>query len=135
MNRMETKQLMDNELIAEFMGLPLTKQLPQFSSVGPKKWTTVPFQDWKYHSSWDWLMPVVEKISQHIYESYPDHNGYKEVTVHDRAYPRTFGMIDNDGKWMVRINRMPLEQEETLMQATYKAVVEWIKSNQPQKAS
>lgn len=54
----------DNEIIAEFMGLPLTKQLPQFSSVGPKKWTTVPFQRWKYHESWDWLMPVVVRCHE-----------------------------------------------------------------------
>ncbi len=50
----------DNELIAEFMGLPLTKMEPMFS--GSRGMKMVPFQNWKYHSSWDWLMPVVEKI-------------------------------------------------------------------------
>jgi predicted TIM-barrel fold metal-dependent hydrolase len=50
----------NNELIAEFMGLPLTKQELEFS--GDRKFKTVPFQKWKYHESWDWLMPVVEKI-------------------------------------------------------------------------
>lgn len=121
----------DNEIIAEFM--QDKKALAVYKH--PKYLPSDDQQYVKYHSSWDWLMPVVEKISQHIYESYPDHNGYKEVTVHDRAYPRTFGMIDNEGKWMVRINRMPLEQEDTLIKATYNAVVEWIKTNQPQKAS
>jgi len=52
----------NNELIAEFMGLPLTKEVPEFTE--GRKIKTVPFQNWKYHSSWDWLMPVVEKIAK-----------------------------------------------------------------------
>lgn len=48
----------DNELIAEFMGLPLTKKVVAFTG-GMR---TEPFQRWKYHESWDWLMPVLEKI-------------------------------------------------------------------------
>lgn len=50
----------DNELIAEFMGLPLTKEEYLFSG-GTK---TVPFRKWQYHDSWDWLMPVVSRINQ-----------------------------------------------------------------------
>ncbi len=49
----------DNELIAEFMGLPLTKSLPSFTG----GFKDEPFMRWKYNQSWDWLMPVVEKIS------------------------------------------------------------------------
>jgi hypothetical protein len=39
----------DNEIIAEFMGEPMAvvKAFPK---------------EWKYDTSWDWLMPVVEKI-------------------------------------------------------------------------
>jgi hypothetical protein len=120
----------DNEIIAEFMGFRLDLTHPEYD----RWWTRRPYHffgygphELKYHESWDWLMPVVEKIAQHVYETYPDHNGYKETVAHDRAYPRTFGMIDNEGRWMVRINRMPLEQEETLIKATYQAVVEFIK--------
>lgn len=110
----------DNELIAEFCGRKYGVNADKNGYL-------------KYDTSWDHLMPVVEKIAEHIYEEYPDHNGYKEVVVKDRAYTRTFGMIDSDGKWMVRINRMPLEQEDTLIQATYNAVVEWIKWHNEQK--
>lgn len=117
----------DNELIAQFMGF---------------KRSDISFTNWKgelngqvhytatlfvFQQSWDWLMPVVEKISQFVYETYKDNNGFKDVVIHDRAYPRTFGMIDNEGKWIVRINRMPLEEGNTLIDATYKAVVEFIK--------
>lgn len=129
----------DNEIIAKFMGIHVAFWGPVLYVCDEKG--NIPIMD-DPHSylpnlSWDDLMPVVEKISQHVYESYQDSNGYKEVTFHDRAYPRTFGMIDSDGKWLVRINRMPLEQEATLIEAMYKAVIEWIKwyNSQPQKAS
>lgn len=51
-----------NKLIAEFMGAVPTKAL------GTETWD-VPNMDGLqfvlfYHSSWDWLMPVVEKIEQ-----------------------------------------------------------------------
>lgn len=133
----DTKQLTDNELIAEFMGINVAHWGPvlyRSDEDGMVDITDDP-QTYSPDRSWDDLMPVVEKISQHVYESYQDNNGYKDVTVHERAYPRTFGMIDNEGRWMVRINRMHLEQEDTLIKATYNAVVEWIKANQPQKAS
>lgn len=141
---MATDTLTDNELIAEFMGGVFygSDDLDY-----PNKWwfSRQPHEGYRkdaqhltvglrYNIDWSWLMPVVEKIAQHVYESYPDHNGYKEVIAHDRAYPRTFGMIDSEGRWMVRINRMPLEQEDSLIKATYKAVVEFIKwYNQQQK--
>jgi len=55
------RALTDNELIAKFMGLPLTKEMPEF---GTGNWKEVPSQKWKYHESWDWLMDVVEKIER-----------------------------------------------------------------------
>lgn len=124
--------VIDNELIAKFMDLQRSNSIwsddehaytMKFSDCFKK---IVP-SEMKFHSSWDWLMPVIEKIAQHTYESYNESNGYKDIIVHDRAYPRTFGMIDNEGKWMVRINRQHLEQENTLIEAAYKSVIEFIK--------
>ena len=52
----------DNKLIAEFMGFQQTNlgwydnlETIKFNSDGNT------FDELKYHSSWDWLMPVVEK--------------------------------------------------------------------------
>lgn len=56
----------ENELIAEFMGLPLTIQEPEFS--GDRKLKTVPFQRWRYDTSWDWLMPVWNKFASLQFE-------------------------------------------------------------------
>ena len=48
-----------NEAIAQFDGWQILESCPvQFEKNGRR----VTHADLKYHSSWDWLMPVVEKI-------------------------------------------------------------------------
>jgi len=47
----------DNKLIAEFMDLRSTGLSIYKES------------DYKYHKSWDWLMPVIEKIATHTLSS------------------------------------------------------------------
>ena len=54
-----------NKLIAEFMGLVVSNREDYHSSLH----TNVD-ADLKYHTSWDWLMPVVEEI---------DHLQFEEV--------------------------------------------------------
>lgn len=52
----------DNKLIAEFMGLcPLSRS----GFISDKKQEYYgSLSDLQYHTSWDWLMPVVEKIEE-----------------------------------------------------------------------
>ena len=57
-NKSEELRMKDNELIAEFMGLP--KEDGFYYIEEPVNKYTV--EELLYHSSWDWLMPVVEKI-------------------------------------------------------------------------
>tara|TARA_R110000787_G_scaffold36651_5_gene93402 strand:+ start:3404 stop:3679 length:276 start_codon:yes stop_codon:yes gene_type:complete len=56
----------ENKLIAEFMGMNYGD--PNDNSVmiqmTPQGNEVVPINSMEYHSSWDWLMPVVEKIYQ-----------------------------------------------------------------------
>ncbi len=47
-----------NKLIAEFMGLKTEGQMQSYKLLHYKNTCGL------YHSSWDWLMPVVEKIDQ-----------------------------------------------------------------------
>ena len=51
----------DNKLIAEFMGIPSYKQgrYLMFEYADNNHRTE---QDLAYHTSWDWLMPVIEEI-------------------------------------------------------------------------
>ena len=57
----ESEIIEGNKLIAEFMG----DTTSQNSKVSFTK--NCPVSGLKYHSSWDWLMPVVEKI-EHTYQ-------------------------------------------------------------------
>tara|TARA_R110000744_G_C18957639_1_gene516474 strand:+ start:254 stop:517 length:264 start_codon:yes stop_codon:yes gene_type:complete len=52
----------DNKLIAEFMGYSIREN----NSITVPEVGTFPIQDIlrKFSTSWDWLMPVVEKIEQ-----------------------------------------------------------------------
>lgn len=61
-------------------------------------------------------MPVVEKITKHEYD-----NG------EDTAYLRTFGMLSDTKKPMVRFNRCTVYEGTTLIEATYQAVIDFIK--------
>ena len=51
----------DNKLIAEFMGLVVSDRDNYTSELH----TNVDV-DLKYHTSWDWLMPVVNKIEDYL---------------------------------------------------------------------
>lgn len=48
-----------NKLIAEFMEFEYNRSVPGHGGVELMQLT---INDCRYHSSWDWLMPVVEKI-------------------------------------------------------------------------
>lgn len=55
---METKEIIEgNKLIAEFMKVSVS-DYTSYEEEGRKCYTE---NDLEYHSSWDWLMPVVEK--------------------------------------------------------------------------
>lgn len=112
-----------NKLIAEFMGMSCIKD------------TCEPVDNYEWmprfeHSNWcfkdappfnirlDWLMPVVEKIMSLEYDNGEDH-----------AYLRTFGMLSNSKKPLVRFNRCAVWEGETLLKATYAAVIDFININ------
>lgn len=56
----------DNELIAEFMGIlkVSSKKYLNSPTYCHPVWGDTDKTGLHYHSSWDWLMPVVEKISK-----------------------------------------------------------------------
>jgi len=61
----EEQILENNKLIAQFMGyMPTSKEIGEqtFTHDTMEKGTVIWLSQFKYHSSWDWLMPVVEKI-------------------------------------------------------------------------
>ena len=67
-----------NKLIAEFMGIRITKS--KYGCNHPLVTCSYPdYSNLKYHSSWDWLMPVVSKIGK-MYEDLVK-NAYKTKTT------------------------------------------------------
>ena len=63
----------ENKLIAEFMGVKFDKGT--FYNMGYDVFSNGNLyrsHELKYHSSWDWLMPVVEKIN--VVTKYDDYN-------------------------------------------------------------
>lgn len=51
----------DNKLIAEFMGCVWKDDIHGDEYYRPNESNPCSIEDLKYHLSWDWLMPVVEK--------------------------------------------------------------------------
>jgi hypothetical protein len=120
-------QTEQNKLIAEFMGYKFHKNhiLNDVKGVYKKK-NYMPMlpTDFSYHSNWSWLMPVVEKIAK-LETTEIIHNG--EDSYFDSYYPRTFAMVNAETKdFMVRINRFSLHQSNSLIEATYQAVIQFV---------
>jgi hypothetical protein len=112
-----------NKLIAEFIGLYV-----ETDDIGRYKYYTKTIVDKRmvinyhypqYDSSWDWLMPVLEKIFR-----LKIGDGIKYV---EYSYARTFGMLSReDGQIMVRLDGSQLQKADTLIEATYLAVINFI---------
>jgi len=66
----------DNKLIAEFMGWSLGHPDPEetrwsdcwFDEDGIRK-TRGELEPLRFHASWDWLMPVMEKIETYLWDN------------------------------------------------------------------
>ena len=126
----------NNKLIAAFMGVKESDELykghPTFVGDDLRK-AGLPFNtilgncidNPPFHSSWDWLMPVVDKIGD---IKFPD-NTYQSVesVFIEQCYHRTFGMRNEEGYYMFRFNGFQLFTEATLKEAAYMAVVDFIK--------
>lgn len=100
-----------NKLIAEFMGMNYGD--PNDNSVmiqtTPQGNEVVPINSMKYHSSWDWLMPVVEEI-----EGLRDPNG--------NAYRFTIDMCNAQ----IEGTRIEVLGGAYKLNTVYKTVVEFI---------
>ena len=101
----------DNKLIAEFMGMKYSDK----RSFNNGEWTQSVRSLSKFQTSWDWLMPVVDKI-----ESFEDENRCAKYNVN--MLQCWVEIINNDTSEEI------VEAEGiNKRQATYKAVVEFIK--------
>lgn len=112
----------NNKLIAEFMGYKLGRCSNGFAWESPhRKWIDDVFRihgrlwredDTKYcwHSDWNWLMEVVEKIQRCLMDDNTLTIGYRRCEI--ECFEKGYSIIVSD---------------EPTIRATYKAVVEFIK--------
>jgi hypothetical protein len=115
-------------LIADFMGWEkyedgVTYKFPNLypiHNIDDKEntgWISEQISNAEFHTRWDWLMPVLEKLCR------------KEIgdgiTYVKYATPRTFGMLNEEtGQIMVRLDGFQLFQADTLIEATFLAIVD-----------
>jgi hypothetical protein len=121
----------DNELIAEFRGLPRTGE-PDSKSFVTRKGNTH-LNSLEYHTSWDWLMPVVEKIQDVEIVKNRVKRTAANVQIFYKAcfieYSPDEESGDDNGEFKIQT------KGDTKLEAVYKAVVEFIKwyNSQEQK--
>lgn len=109
-----------NKLIAEFMGYNILAKdnISAFEKFGKDGGFYRDIKLLEYHSSWNKLMPVIEKICK---LKIGDGDEYVEY-----ACPRTFGMLDKNGLFMFRFNGFQLHSCETLIEAAWFGVIDFI---------
>jgi len=73
----------------------------------------------KYNKSWDWLMPVVEKIESLDPNENVTHTYTVEITGNGTTISPS---VWSGNRWMIRVN-----SRDNRLSNTYKAVVEFIK--------
>lgn len=106
-----------NELIALFMGyklgwwIPGEKQVKQYLSPNDK---ALYLKDFKYHCSWNWLMPVVEKIES------------LELTYSNRPYFPRVELINKVCVIELRTETLAFPGKSKI-EATWTTVIEFIK--------
>jgi hypothetical protein len=116
----------NNKLIAEFMELELEETLEGLFVYARKEQSPIKLNDIRtefyevhelqYHISWDWLMPVVERIESFIF----DENNSYNVTIGSTNYC----IIQDSNGDRIEIIK---DNGETKLETLYKAVVEFIK--------
>lgn len=119
---MKKEQILNsNKLIAEFMGAKSIHNPTGYDIHDDKDWykyneLNYESTDFKFHSSWDWLIPVLEKIEQLGYHTricFDDFGSWMQIHY-------GLSVADTD-------ETKALNQHGTKIENTFKSVVEFIK--------
>lgn len=115
----------DNELIARFMGGVSQKATSYCISDYPNELPLHILKDLKYHKSWDWLIPVVEKIEDVKTNGKRVIRAGANVTIYYKACIIKFEPDEDGGDENEEFACQT--KGETKLDAVYKAVIKFIK--------
>lgn len=107
----------NNGLIADFMGKPRHQTYKTFFRVESENGSVgmVHAEDFKYHTSWDWLMPVVQKISD-----------MRDVEVEFTIGDRFVWVTPECGDSVFFSGNNPEDKKEQMISKVYRGVVSYI---------
>ena len=106
--------IQNNKLIAEFMGMDSFKDSLASLHQGKINVDVDVYEQAQYHTSWDWLMPVIEKIECTPIDNDDNSDNFFNVMI------EVFECNINGGDICI------CENGHTKREATYNAVVEFI---------
>ena len=123
----------NNKIIAEFMGIQPIEAISDNTSKTYYYYNNSEMEDYEalpeYHSDWNWLMEVVEKIEN---TKIKDYSISTDITD-DKTFINVWHYGDG-GKWSILISNLNEEYKDfNKMQRTYKAVVKFINFYNKQK--
>ena len=118
------KNIENNKLIADFMGWNIQSPttIPTDLHLSNLDLDNGDIMELKYHTSWDWLMPVVEKIKRELYE-------VRIECLLDMTTVRVFHNYDDENEISAGYN----SEVNNDIKAYYQALVEFIKWNNENK--
>jgi hypothetical protein len=105
-----------NKLIAEFMGGQRVLPNEDYYCMPTHNNLCYAVSELEYHTSWDWLMPVIDKIESFIF----DENNSYNVTIGSTNYC----VIQDSNGDTIEISK---GNGNSKLDTTYQAVVEFIK--------
>ena len=104
--------------IAKYMGITPIKGINEKTGNEYYYYNNYELKDYEalpFYNTWEDLMPVVNKIISERFDDW------------ENVYLRIFGIINQENnKIMVRFNRCQLFEADTLLEATYMAVCDYV---------
>ena len=130
---MTEKEIMEsNLLIAEFMGWRKDSTHGWLAKNEIDAWQYRDNYYFKYYVSWDWLMPVVEKIET---IKTPSSETIKVIVGDNKSCVISSGTLATDGEVeILYCLDKSFDKSSSKIKATWRAVVEFIKWNNSQTA-
>ena len=123
----------NNQLIAEFMGYEIIYRPNSNGFIEISDTELCDVDDLEYHKSWDWLMPVVDKIEREHKANFIikcTWNEFTEYSIHQVIVNIEQGEMSKDKSCIYdpkKIYDYVGDAVKCKREATYKAVVEFIK--------